>query len=279
MVEHYIPTSYQEALEILSKGNTQVFAGGTDLMIQYRSTSNTLPKFKKNMLYAFNLEELKYIKKNGNIIHIGAMTPLEELLENDLTPAPLKKIIKEMASPALRHVATLAGNIANASPAGDSLIVLYLLNARIICESIHGLREVPIETFITGVRKTVLLEHEIIKEIIINNDSFTQYEVTKVGTRKADAIAKVSVAIAITIEEEIIKDFRVVIGSVATTVIRERHLEKQFININIETMKNQIDKVLANYDPLIKPIDDQRSNKTYRRHVAHNLIRDFITNI
>ena len=120
MVRNVIPVSYNEALNLLNDGNFKIIAGGTDLMVQRRSWSQTPPKFKEDVLYIFNLEELKYVKEEAGYIVIGSTTPVQDLLNNDLTPNLLKEAIKIMASPALRHMATIAGNIGNASPAGDT---------------------------------------------------------------------------------------------------------------------------------------------------------------
>ncbi|MBU1141527.1 MAG: FAD binding domain-containing protein [Firmicutes bacterium] len=279
MVKHTIPKNLQEALNYLYESSYHVIAGGTDLMIQKRNTAELPPLFNSNMLYVFNLEELKYVIKEENQIRIGAMTSLETLLHHPDIPQLLKDVIKEMASPGIRNVATLAGNIGNASPAGDSLVPLYLLDAIIVLASIYQNRYLPIEKVIIGPRKTVIQPNELIKEIIIPNHDFSKVSWVKVGGRQADAISKVSFAGAVTIDDDIITDFRIALGAVYMTVIRNRNIEKLYKTMSVEQFKGDINSILSHYKDLIKPIDDQRSNKIYRQKVALNLIEDFIKNI
>ena len=194
-------------------------------------------------------------------------------------PQLLKDVIIEMASPGIRSVATLAGNIANASPAGDSLVALYLLDAIVVLSSMNQNRYLPIEKVILGPRKTCIQNNEIIKEIVIPIPQFTKTTWVKVGGRRADAISKVSFCGAVTIKKGVVTDFRIALGAVYMTVIRNRQIEKLYKDISLDDLKNDAINVLSHYKELIKPIDDQRSNKEYRNQVALNLIEDFIKQI
>ncbi len=152
MVEHRIPENLNEALKLLYRGDYQVMAGGTDLMVQRRSLSDTPVDFSKNIVYCAHLPELRGVRKEPHRVEIGAMTPLEDLLHHPDVPSLLRRAIAEMASPAIRHVATLGGNIVNASPAGDTLPVLYLLDAWAELRSLAGSRMILIRDLITGPR-------------------------------------------------------------------------------------------------------------------------------
>jgi len=279
MVKHTIPKNLEEAINYLYQGDYQVIAGGTDLMIQKRNSADLPPLFNTNLLYAFNLEELKYVIKDEKQIRIGSMTSLEMLLHHPDVPQLLKDVIIEMASPGIRSVATLAGNIANASPAGDSLVALYLLDAIVVLSSMNQNRYLPIEKVILGPRKTCIQNNEIIKEIVIPIPQFTKTTWVKVGGRRADAISKVSFCGAVTIKKGVVTDFRIALGAVYMTVIRNRQIEKLYKDISLDDLKNDAINVLSHYKELIKPIDDQRSNKEYRNQVALNLIEDFIKQI
>jgi CO/xanthine dehydrogenase FAD-binding subunit len=279
MVIHTIPKSLKEALTYLKNDDYKVIAGGTDLMIQKRNTADLPPLFNTNILYAFNLEELKYVIKEENRIRIGSMTSLETLLHHPDIPQLLKDVIIEMASPGIRNVATLAGNIANASPAGDSLVALYLMDAMVVLSSVDKKREVPIDQVILGPRKTSIQKNELITEIILPIENFSQTTWVKVGGRRADAISKVSFAGAVTVQEGKVIDFRIALGAIFMTVVRNLDIENLYKNISVQTLKNNIKHILNQYQELIKPIDDQRSNKIYRSQVALNLIEDFIRKI
>ncbi len=276
MVKHVIPNNLTEALNYLKEGNFVLMAGGTDLMIQKRNTAGTPPRFDKNVLYLANLKELNFIRIEGHDLLIGAATPLETILESSIVPSLLKKVISEMASPAIRHTGTLGGNIGNASPAGDSLVALYALDARLILASAHGERTIPLEDFIIGVRKTVLHPDELIKAILIEKQEVGVECWVKVGGRKADAISKVSFIGTCKIVHQHVVDIRMAFGAIAPTVIRSKDIEKSLLNKPVSEIKQCFESILKRYDSMLSPIDDQRSNKDYRRQVALNLARDFI---
>lgn len=276
MVKHIIPKTVNEALTYLDKGRYHIMAGGTDLMIQKRATAGTPPKFTQDVLYVFNLDELKYVRRDGDETVIGALTPLEDLLQHDQTPKALKMIIAEMASPGIRHLATIAGNIANASPAGDTLVGLYLLDAKIVLRSQSQTRIVPIESLITGVRKTTIQPNEMIVEIRLPHIADDGLVFNKVGGRRADAISKVSFMGLCRFEHSRVVDFRVSFGAISPTIVRSRTIEQTLIGCTKEQIKLQMSSILEKYNQLIVPIDDQRSSAKYRRTVALNLLRDMI---
>lgn len=270
------PKTLIEVLTLLNEGDYKILAGGTDLMIQNRSWSNTLPKFKKDTLLIFDIPELKYITKEEEFVHIGSGMTLEELKDHELTPRLLVEAIEIMASPAIRNMATLGGNVGNASPAGDSLPVLYVLQALIVLENVERSRELPIEEFILGPGKKALLQNEIIKEIKIPYCNCTSTTFDKVGGRKADAISKVSFAGIAKVKNNIIQDFRVAFGAVGPTVVRIPKLEANVVGLTVDEIKLNIQNINDEFSEFIRPIDDQRSNKEYRKTVALNLLNNFI---
>ena len=276
MVKSYIAKTLSEALEILSLDSCQIVAGGTDMMIQNRSHKGLPVGYKNDVVYVNLINELSFIREDESWIHIGATTRLEDILNHDLTPIILKKIIHEMASPAIRHTATLAGNIANASPAGDSLVGLYALDAVIKVESLNHSRMVPINDFILGVRKIDLMPNEMITAVMIPKKDFQGVFFKKVAPRLSDAISKISIVGLKTFEHGKLLDIRIALGAVYKTVVRLPAIEKKMIGLSHQDLVNQIDSIVEEYNRVIQPIDDQRSNKTYRRMVSLNLIREFI---
>lgn len=279
MVEHRIPENLNEALKFLYRGDFKVIAGGTDLMVQHRTWAETPIAFPKNMLYCFNLPELKGIHREGNRIEIGSMTPLEEIRNHPDVPSLLRRAILEMASPAIRHVATLGGNIGNASPAGDSLPVLYLLDAWVELRNMAGMRMILLRDLITGPREIKIHSEEIITKIVIPESRFTAETFVKVGGRKADAISKISFAAAADIQDGIILDLRFAFGAVAPTVVREETIEGAWIGGTLAELKTGVWRLIDMFQPLIRPIDDQRSDKHYRKQIAINLLRDFVISL
>ena len=129
MAGTFQPINLKDALEFLHSQNSLVLAGGTDFMLKRaRMTREDRP-----VLCVGHLEELHQIKISGQELRIGAACTLTQLLQSPLLPEYLKRPIAGMASPAIRNIATIGGNICNASPAGDALPMLYALDA-VLCQ-------------------------------------------------------------------------------------------------------------------------------------------------
>ena len=279
MVNHYIPSTLQEALKILDKHDCYIMAGGTDLMVVKHQRSGIVPNFDKDVCYIANLEELQYIFEDEKGVHIGAGTKFSDIEVNELVPEILKQIIHELASPNIRNMATMAGNIANASPAGDSIVGLYLLDAELELVNIHGSRMVPIKDFIFGVRKIHRNQNELIKEIFIpHHDDLNTYW-RKVGSRAAESISKITFAGGYEVENGKVKDLRMAFGSVSITVVRERKIEEKYIGMSVEELHNHVEDIVKDMSKFVQPITDQRSTKEYRYKVAMNILKDFILTI
>jgi len=279
MVNKYIPGTLEEALKILSEHDCYIMAGGTDLMVAKHRSSGLLPNLDKDVIYVMGLQELNSIKKVGGNIFIGATTNYTDILKSHLIPTLLKEIVLEIASPSLRNMATLVGNIGNASPAGDALVGLYIYDALIELTSVRGKRLTPISEFIYGVRRIHREKDELITAVIFPEDKFTATKWKKVGSRKAETISKITFAGAYTLEKDIVKDLRLAFGSVNITVVRRPELETKYIGLTVNQLHNKVDEILKEYGKFIVPISDQRSTKDYRFKVAMNIARDFITHI
>jgi len=276
MVKQVIPKNLSEVLELISKEKYRFVAGGTDMLIQNHNLKTLPIDFKDNIIYIADLQELRGITEDAEFVTIGACEPLEAIMENKLTPKILKDTIIQMASPAIRHIGTIGGNIGNASPAGDLLVPLYILNAIIEVQSLRGTRNILISDFITHVRRIDLKEDEIITKIIVSKINFDKTDFVKVGPRLSDAISKLSFLGAVTFHEGKILDLRFAFGAVNITVVRRPDIECQYIHKTKEELKNSVDEIAEKYSEYIRPIDDQRSNKEYRKTVALNLLRNFI---
>ena len=279
MVKHYIPQTLKEALEVLNAHDCYIMAGGTDLMVVKHQRSGLIPNFDKDVCYISNLEELQYIFEDEKGVHIGAGTKFSDIEENELVPEILKQIIHELASPNIRNMATMAGNIANASPAGDSIVGLYLLDAELELVNVNGSRMMPIKDFIFGVRKIHREKNELIKEIFIpHHDDLNTYW-RKVGSRAAESISKITFAGGYEVENGKVKDLRMAFGSVSITCVRDRKVEEKYIGMSVEELHNHVEDVLSDMGKYVTPITDQRSTKEYRFKVAMNILKDFILTI
>ena len=276
MVKHHIPQSLKEALKILDQHDCYIMAGGTDLMVMKHQRAGLIPNFDKDICYIANLKELQYIFEDEKGVHIGAGTKFVDIEESLIVPDLIKQIIHELASPNIRNMATMAGNIANASPAGDSIVGLYLLDATVELVSAHSSRVVPVDEFIFGVRKIHRKSNELIKEIFIpHHDDLNTYW-RKVGSRAAESISKITFAGGYQVEDGKVVDFRMAFGSVSITCVRRKEIEKKYIGMTVEELKNHADDIVADMSKFVTPITDQRSTKEYRFKVAMNILKDFI---
>jgi xanthine dehydrogenase FAD-binding subunit len=267
-----------QTLSQLNKENCVIIAGGTDVMVMYKSRRGVPPKIQKPIVFIDHLSELKKVYKNQKDLHIGACCTYSELLGNPLIPKVLKIAIKTIAAPAIRNRGTLGGNVCNASPAGDTLPLLYVYNAKLLLRSVKGDRIVPISEFIQGVRRIQREANEILVEVILpsvlEKDAHVIFE--KVGNRNADAIAKVGFAGYIKLNGAVIEDVRFAFGAVGPTMVRSVAIEKMLLGKNMPLADSDIAQVVAALDKIIKPIDDQRSTALYRKTVALNLLRYFL---
>ena len=279
MVNKYIPTSIAEALDYLSKHDCYILAGGSDLMVVKKNVAGALPKFDKDVMYVSHIEEMKGIYKDEKGLHIKAGTTMDEVENSPLAPTLLKKAISELASTNIRHFATLVGNIANASPAGDTIVVDVVLEAILKLESVDGVRFVKAEDFVQGVRRINRKPNELITEIIFPKVDYNGEMWFKVGSRKADSISKVMVAGIYKISGKSIGNFALVYGSVSIKPVRSHELENEIKGMSVEELKNNKERIVEEYAKLIKPIDDQRSTAEYRLTVAKNITCKFIDQI
>ena len=275
----YRPVNLIDALKVRSETDVIVLAGGTDLMVKYRNPALIMPEIKKDLLYIGHLKELKGITSEGGTIRIGAATTLDDLEENAITPSILKKAIKELASLSIRNVATIGGNIANASPAGDTISPLLAMDGSIVLKSLKGERRLPINKFILGPGKTVLEDNEIIEAIEIKDKKFNREYYKKVGTRLANALSKINFVGLAFIENDTLMDIRIAIGAVAPVVMKSEEIEKKLQGMKLKEIKKCIKDIQKEYSSLVKPIDDQRSNAIYRKNVTLNLLRNFLQNL
>lgn len=271
MVSAYRPTTLEEALVLRSEKRVIPFSGGTDLMVQYRIQPGVLPRLPHPVLLLTHLSELSYITSDESYVRIGAGSTLDDIATHKSVPELMRVASAQMASPALRNLATAAGNIANASPAGDTICALTALDARLLLVSAGNKREISIDEFITGPGSTVLQDDEILAEILIPCGSASFWKYRKVGTRRANALSKVSLSVDARIEKGTIKSLRLAVGAVAPKVVRSRKIEAQVVGLTRKELKGSCREILRAYDGLLKPISDQRSTEEYRRRTALNL--------
>ncbi len=279
MVEKKIAYTKQEALDFLAHHDAYIVAGGSDMMVVKKNIAGCAPLFDKDVLYVSNIKELAKIFEDEEGVHIGATATMHEIEHHKLCPSLLRKSISEVASTNIRHFCTLAGNIANASPAGDTIVIDALLDAKIKLESIDGVRLVNANDFVLGVRKIDRHPNELITEIIFPKISYTDELWFKVGSRRADSISKLSFAGYYEVKNNIITKFACCFGSVAIKPARSKELEAKVVGLTLDELKANQPRIAGDFMSIISPIDDQRSNKEYRQKVAMNILNKFLDDI
>ncbi len=269
MVNAIYPKTLEDAVAAKSDNTALVpYAGGTDWMVNRRPGTP--------LLFLNYIPALREIRREGGELVIGACCTYTGLLESGEIPAILRQAVIEVASPAIRNLGTLGGNICNASPAGDTLPPLYALDARVRLASASGKRELPIASFIQGVRKTALAGGELLEAVIIPNKEFSRSYYKKVGARNAVAISKASFAGLMSVEKGRVASISMAFGSVAATVVRRPEIEASLCGKTARELAEQKDEIASMYDPFILPIDDQRSTADYRKRVCMALLKDFL---
>jgi len=221
-----------------------------------------------------HLNALRYIKtERDGRIHIGAGTTYgdcarDRRLRKDA--GILLEAIETIGAPPLRNIATVAGNLGNASPAGDAIPPLFVLDATVALESISGRRTVPIEEFFSGYRKTVRQPNELIREITfspVRRGEIAFFK--KLGLRRANAISVANVALWAKLEAGRVSEARIALGAVAPTVIRARRAETMLTGTPLTTDK--IMEVAKTCAQETRPITDIRASASYRRQAVEAL--------
>ncbi|PSW06536.1 FAD binding domain-containing protein [Photobacterium lipolyticum] len=281
MVAVYRPETLAQALDWVAVGKHTLFSGGTDLMVQHAVRSGLTPNFEQDVVFLDAIEELKQITQTEQGLSIGAECSLADIEQDPLVPDILRQGVANIAAPALRNRATMAGNICNASPAADSLPALYLLDATVVLSSLRGQREMAIADFITGPGKTQLQDDEILSHIIVPKSDLPIVFYHKVGTRAANALTKLSVAGLAKVVDGQVVDWRAAFGAVGPKVVRSRELEQLIIGQPVSMLGEPlfVGNILEQYSKIIRPIDDQRSTALYRHRTSLNLLQRWLTQV
>ena len=275
-VDSYIPIDLKDCLDALATEDYWLFAGGTDLMIRKRQWHGASRRFNKPVMFINDLKALNGITADEEYIYIKACNSLLEVYNSPLVPEILKKAVITMANPAIRNMATIGGNIANAAKVGDTLPVLFLLDAKLELRSKNDRRIEKISDFIKGKYQTDLRSGELLYQIIIPNKNYQVSYFNKLGTRHGDILSKLSVSSVLTIEDNIIKDFRVAFGAINDKPLRDRFIEEKIINKDISQGQSLIYTLIEDYRLLLHGETDKRSTRRYREETAIKILHNYL---
>jgi CO/xanthine dehydrogenase FAD-binding subunit len=274
------PTRLSDAYELLADGGGapwRPLAGGTDLMVQMTGEIGEPPA---RIIDVWDLDELRGIEVAGGVLSIGALTTYTELRRSrevaEVVPA-LAAAAATIGAAQIQNRGTIGGNVINASPAGDTLPVLLAVGAEMVLGSARGERVVAADDFWPSYRTTARIDDELLIRIRIPAVADRHVRFRKVGTRRAQAISKVVMALAWRSSDDAPwADVRLALGSVAATTVRARAAEAAMQGRRPD--RETADAATAALVDEIVPIDDVRSTADYRRAVAarvlHRLVRD-----
>ena len=262
------PKSLRDALNMLRQEKSLVpMAGCTDLYVALNFGTLQGTRF----LDLWRLDALRKIERRGDALSIGALATHSDLIRSPLVRSRLPMLAaaaREVGGVQIQNRGTIGGNVANASPAGDTLPVLAAAGAFVWLQSASGTRRVPFTAFYTGYRQTVRRHDELIVAFEIPAVCGRQW-FRKVGTRAAQAISKVVMAGVVPSTgsgRAADGSVRIALGSVAPTVVRATRTEAALAaGASVEAAQRTLVEEIA-------PIDDTRSAAIYRRRVAANLL-------
>jgi CO/xanthine dehydrogenase FAD-binding subunit len=241
----------------------RLLAGGTDILVEAKD--GRVPR--EALLDVSAVEEMRGIEERGGGLWIGAAVTHTEMMESALVAryAPaLPQACAVVGGPQIRNRGTLGGNLANASPAADTVPPLFAADAVVEIVSVSARREVPIAEIFTGPRRSVLARDELITGVRIPAREGVRASFLRLGQRQAQAISKVSVAVALAFRDGRPAWARIALGAVAPTVVRAQRAEQALLAGGPDALARAREMVMQE----IAPIDDLRSTREYRRHMA-----------
>lgn len=278
--EYHNPSTVTEAINLITRygSNGQFIAGGTDLLVAMKRRETT----PKHLISLGSVPELKGISPDTmGGIKIGALTTLREIEYSDIIKnefLPLWEAVDMMASPQIRSLATIGGNLCSAIPSADTAPPLIALNASLKLVGPQSERTILVEDFFAGPKETDRKANEILIEILIPRpEALSGGCYIKLMRRKAMDLALVGVAAYLSLDgtKKVCKDARIALGAVAPTPIRVPEAETLLISKEVnEVHIMEVAKIAARQ---AKPISDIRATQEYRSRMVEVLTKRAIT--
>ena len=266
--KYFAPRTITELKKIIKDyPNSNFLSGGTDLSLIVTKERKDID----SIISLNSINELNFIEEKNEHIVVGAATSLREfeLFIKKYYP-DFAAILKRYGSVQIRNVGTIAGNIATASPIGDTLPLLLSLDAKVVLQSLNNKKILPLKNFFVSYRKTKLKKRQFIHSIIIPILKKNIFKAYKISKRIDDDISSVCASFNLEIKNKKIKNIKIAYGGMASTPKRAINCEKTLINTNIS--EENIEKAKKILEKDFKPINDMRASKNYRMEIAKNLL-------
>ncbi|MFC1918283.1 FAD binding domain-containing protein [Chloroflexota bacterium] len=277
--EYLEPLTIGEAVSLLAEhgDKAKVLAGGTDLVVQIKERK-IIPEYVISVGRTADLNHISFDEENG--LRIGALTPIDEIERSSLLQSRygiIRQAAGQLADVTVRNMATIGGNLCNASPSADMAPSLIALSAKVKLVGAGGERSVSLEDFFTGPSATVINSGELMTEIQAATPAdHTSGIYKKYSPRGAVDLATVGVAVVLTLDlgNGACNDAKVVLGAVAPTPMRAHGAEDILVGKQID--EKLIEKAAQAASAEAKPIDDIRSSAEYRKEMVKVLTADAI---
>jgi len=276
-LEYHIAHDLHDALVLADQygPRKRLMAGGTDVMVRLKEGL-----VKEDVIVDLSrVAELRTIREEAGIVHVGAGASHTDVGSSELLQLhgrALAMAALRVGGPQIRNMGTVGGNVANASPAGDTIPPLVVLDATVTLASVSGTREVPIIDFFTGPGRSVLRPDELVTEISFRATG--PLEVTgfgKLGSRQAMTISTVNVALYFRLSESRrIAEARIAFGSVAPTVVRAHKTEEMFCQLPPAPSWDALRGAAQMAWKEVAPIDDLRASAVYRKEAVVGLLAE-----
>lgn len=272
--EYFEPMTVDEVLRLLSKYGAEAkpMAGGVDLVLKMRLRQLT-PKY---VISLQGLPGLDYIDGGGREdLKFGALVTLRSI---ELSPvirkewALLYDAVHQISSVQVKTMGTVVGNLCVATPASDIAPVLFVLAAKVKTTGVAPEKVIPVEHLFVAVGKTILEPHEIITEILVPRLPARTGGAFMKLAKTADDIAKVNVAVTVTVANGRCSEAKIALGSVAPTPIRATKAEATLMGQKLD--EKAIVRAAEAAAESVKPITDVRSTATYRKEMVKVLVKD-----
>ncbi|MER8748330.1 xanthine dehydrogenase family protein subunit M [Mesorhizobium sp. M1050] len=268
MIRYAKPTSVDEALALLGEGAWRILAGGTD----FYPAQGSKP-FRDNVLDINGLAALRGIADTGSHFVIGARTTWTDIIRHPLPPAfdALKQAAREVGSAQIQNVASVAGNLCNASPAADGVPALLVLDAEVELRSATVTRHLPLQDFILGNRRTALLPGEMVTAIRVPKGATTGTSAfVKLGARRYLVISIAMVAARLVVDNGIVSQAAVAAGSCSVVAKRLAGVEAALSGLPVDG--RLADAVQSAPMGELSPIADVRGSAEYRIDAVREIV-------
>ena len=265
------PTELQELLEFKARegSRARILDGGSNVLVYINEGSIS----EGTLVDVKSLEAIKGIAERDGRLEIGAGELIADIMDSELVRKKvpfLREVLQKFANPLVRNMATLAGNIADSSPIGDTIPPLLVLEAEVVVASAGGERVIALKEFFTGPGKNVLKDEEVICKVRFPLPAKGAGGHVKLGLRKGTSCSVASVAVWLVADKNTVEDIRIALGGVAPTPVRACKTEDAFKGQSLDW--DRIAELSQRVMEEISPITDVRGSAEYRKQVSAALL-------